>query len=92
MSKKVPTIPSLMSQGMSFFKAMVRVADAAITGKQVRVPESVLEERTSVCESNKCGYFDGDNGKCAACGCSFVRKLPLATEKCPRGHWSKYAG
>jgi len=81
------TTPPIWKQGLTFTQAMLKVATDYVQGKEVRANEDIIKERTSICESNECGKYDGEKMKCLECGCPFHRKVILASQECPLGKW-----
>ncbi len=69
----------------NFFGAMERVADNAISGRDVLAPPSFVVKRRSLCDT--CLLRSGLTCQHEDCGCVIVAKTRLLTEKCPIGRW-----
>jgi thiol-disulfide isomerase/thioredoxin len=63
------------------------VAARVVSGREVFVGEEVQRRRLEVCESNACGRYAAEKGRCAECGCFVSAKAKLAGEECPRRLW-----
>ena len=88
--KETKLMPSKLKMAGGFLLAMKDVAAGLMKGENPIVPDDVLEERVKICETNECGKFGLETGRCLDCGCNFKGKLPLAEMSCPQGFWSKY--
>jgi hypothetical protein len=75
--------PSIPRQAGNVVAAATRVIGAAIAGRPVRVPPTILAQREAICAACE----ENLAGRCQKCGCGvrsqFIRKTHLATEKCP---------
>jgi hypothetical protein len=78
-----PSYPSVPTRIATAAGAAVRVVDATLRGEPVFVDDAVFEERSAMCRSNVCGFFDDAKKQCRKCGCYTAAKLRLATEQCP---------
>jgi len=81
--------PKAVTKAKNFSKAMFKFAWQLSEGGKTVVSDEVLNERIAICESNKCGKFNGKRMVCAQCGCPFKKKLVLSTEKCPLNYWKE---
>ena len=93
MSQSFPHFAELLQRAQSYGRALWR---HAADGLRVSPPE-VIAERLAICQACPSGHWDGVG--CAVCGCpvngsenSLRNKLAMASEECPRGHWSRHAG
>ncbi len=75
--------PSPFEQAKNAMAAMGRVAGAVVTAKPVWVNQEDRAKRLAICAS--CPELVDD--KCRKCGCFFLAKISLATEKCPIDKW-----
>jgi hypothetical protein len=82
------SFPPTHVQAGNAARALGRVVGAAVTGQAVLVPPEVRDTRWAQCMT--CVHLVND--KCRLCGCRFLAKIALATERCPIGRWEAYHG
>ncbi len=80
--------PPLTTQAGNLAGAVGRVVKAAVTGEPIRVSPEEHEKRHGVCMA--CDQLV--NNRCKLCGCRFLTKIELATERCPIGKWERVEG
>lgn len=83
--------PSLSKQLSNAVKAGTRIIGNIVQGKSILVSDEIEKQRYSICLD--CDRFDKTQMRCMECGCylkgQILRKVKIATEKCPKGKWSK---
>jgi mannose/cellobiose epimerase-like protein (N-acyl-D-glucosamine 2-epimerase family) len=77
--------PSALEMVSNAAKALGRVVKAAATGEPIRVSPDERDRRWAQCMT--CENLVDD--RCKLCGCSFLAKIKLATERCPIGKWER---
>ena len=80
---EMSSLPPLKKRFTNVTKAMARAAAAAVTAQPVWATPEVRADRWATCTA--CVELVDD--KCRLCGCYFLAKISLATEKCPIGKW-----
>ncbi len=71
------------------FRAVCRIAWAALTQKPLFVTPETAARRHAQCKARDGGCYDEVTGRCQVCTCYASVKTLFATEKCPRGHWKR---
>jgi hypothetical protein len=84
------SFPPVRPQAANALGALGRVVAAVVTGGPVLVPLEVLDERKAECVV--CPHLV--DRRCKLCGCSYRKKITLATEACPDkpARWGAYNG
>ena len=72
-------MPSITRMAGNALAAAGRVVKAVATGEQVRVSPNERDRRWALCLA--CPNLVND--RCKLCGCHFLAKIELATERCP---------
>jgi hypothetical protein len=86
-SQSPPPPPSLAARVGGFMAAAGRHVASGAT----RATQEEVDRRFAICQSNKCGFYDGRT--CRKCGCfvsnkrQLVSKLSWAEQSCPIGLW-----
>jgi hypothetical protein len=75
--------PGIGQQLANAAGAVSRVVGAVMTGQAVMVDDATKQSRMATCQA--CSELI--DGKCRLCGCGYMGKLSLETEKCPLGKW-----
>lgn len=78
-----PDTPSMIRAAANAAGAVARVASAIVHGEPIFVGADVEAARKATCEA--CDHLVKNT--CNLCGCRYLAKLKLKTEKCPIGKW-----
>ena len=83
-----PRYPSAGRMALNLIGSGVRTLRAALAGEPVLTPRQQADRKLAICRACPSQRFDPAQGRCLDCGCAMIFKRWLATEPCPRGHWS----
>jgi len=84
-------LPGIFEMGLSLFKDTSKLVRNALKGNKVLVPEDIVEERLTICDS--CEYLlttKKNRPKCSKCGCFMDVKAHIATSSCPVHKWDEW--
>lgn len=84
-------LPGIFDLGLSLFKDTSKLVRNALKGKKTLVPEEVVDERLSICDS--CEYLlitKKNRSRCTKCGCFMDIKAHIATSECPIHKWNEW--
>lgn len=82
-----PALPPWRTQAVNFAGAVGRTVGRALSGRAVIAPKEVRDQRRAICQSNVCGKYRAEDGRCSMCGCPcgdrVMDKTSWAGERCP---------
>jgi len=84
-------LPGIFEMGLSLFKDTSKLVRNALKGKKTLVPEDIVEQRLTQCDS--CEYLlttNKNRTRCTKCGCFMDIKAHIASASCPIFKWNEW--